>query len=120
MGLGIKDIRGPAVVVGEKQEAFARLVEPPHRGKPGEISIHEAVINGFPPFFVGRGHDQPAGLVEHEINFSCRGDRPAIRFEAVQVHIQTRFRVPDYGPVQLDPSLPDEVEGFAPGVVPSL
>ena len=103
----IEDFRGPAVVVGEKQKPFAGLVEPPHRGKPGKFLTPEAIINGLPPPFVGRGYDQRAGLVEHDINFSRRGDGPAVHFEAVPVQIHSGFRIPDYDSIKPDFSIPD-------------
>jgi len=57
VGLGdvrprVENGRGPAGVVGEKQQAFACLVETPNRGEPGEISSGEAAINGFPALLI--------------------------------------------------------------------
>jgi len=115
MRFRIEDSRGPAVIVGEKQETFAGLVEPPHCGKPGKFLTLEAVVNGLSSFFVGRGYDQPARFVEHDIDFGRRGDGPAIHFEAIPVQIYPPFRIPGYDSIKPDLPIPDQGKAFCAG-----
>ena len=78
---------GPARVVGHQEQTFARLVETADRRHEGQVEIGKAVIDRAAPFGIVARGDQPARLVEHQIDLAFGNDPFTVDGDAVAVEI---------------------------------
>jgi hypothetical protein len=81
---------GKLGVVGHQQQAFARLVEAADRRDEGQVEPFEAGIDGVALLRVVAGGDQPARLVEHEIDLALGNHRPVVDDDAVAVEVDAQ------------------------------
>src|SRR4051812_43179210 len=93
----------PFGIVGQQQEAFAGFVEATDWGEPGKRLIQERV-DGIASFFVGRGRDQAAGLVHHQVDLLWRGEDGVVDEDSVFFNSDWSFKVATDAPIQANAS----------------
>jgi hypothetical protein len=120
IGLGraarrIGDVRGPRRVVGEEEQSFAGLVQPAHGGEKRKRRAGETAEDGESALVIGGRGDEPARLVQHDVNGLLGGDRRSVDFEAraLPVHAVLGF-AHDVAVDAHGPGL-DELPGLAAG-----
>ncbi len=80
-------------VIGEEQQAFARLVESAHGGEVGVVEMFQAVIDGGPALRVVARRHQPARLVQHVVDEGFRCDRLAIHRDPRRCQVHPGFQL---------------------------
>ena len=85
---GIGDAGAPLGIIREEQEPFARLVESPHRADEGQVRAGETFVDrGASLGVVARG-DEPARLVERQVDLRGGADGSAVHLDARALRIQ--------------------------------
>ena len=70
--------------------------------------------------FVGRGRNQPARLVQHEINPGLRPHGPTIHLDPVAFQIDALLRIALHDPLDPDPTCLNQRPPFAAGAESEL
>src|SRR5260370_874680 len=87
-----RNARGPFRIIRQKQQTFARFVQPPDWRNPrqalGQIRVH-----GFTAFFVCRSRYHSARFIQREIDLRAVRQRLAVYFDAVFSQVHRRFRI---------------------------
>ena len=112
-------LRRPLRIIGQQEQPFARLVEPPDRRHPGQRGIQKRV-NGLPAFFVGRSGYGSTRLVEHEINPGGGGQRLTVHFHSIALQADSRLRIATDCAIETHPPRPDEIRSLGARAVAKL
>jgi hypothetical protein len=120
MVLGREDRRGPAGVVREEEESFARFVETADRRDPGEMGICKAAVDRVAALLVRRRRDEAARFVQEKVDPWQSEDAPAIDLDPVPLEVQPGRGVTFEPAVERDASIADEFLGGLAGRVTKL
>src|ERR1035437_1460781 len=128
MAAGLGDLRRPFGIIGQEQQAFACLVQPPYGTQPWQPGLQQ-VVNRLAPSLVGRGRDHAARFIHDEVDGRRFADRrtvdlnpvvnPVVAYAAIG-HAHRAFRIPDDPPIPSNTSSPDQSRCPGPRAIAHL